>query len=139
MKGAANGRDADLLLEMTGISRRFPGALALDGVDFDLRRGEIHALFGENGAGKSTLINIIAGTLPANSGDMRYQGEHLSDLTPHRARVIGISPVFQEFSLVPDLERPGQLVSGAGEKRPRRARPENHAAAGAGDHRRTRV
>jgi ribose transport system ATP-binding protein len=111
-KGAANGGDADFLLEMTGISRRFPGALALDGVDFDLRRGEIHALLGENGAGKSTLITIIAGTLPANSGDMRYQGERLSDLTPHRARVIGISPVFQEFSLVPDLSVQDNLFLG---------------------------
>jgi ribose transport system ATP-binding protein len=110
--GAANGGDAELLLEMKGISRRFPGVLALDGVDFDLRRGEIHALFGENGAGKSTLINIIAGTLPANSGDMRYQGEPLSDLTPHRARVIGISPVFQEFSLVPDLSVQDNLFLG---------------------------
>ena len=111
-KGAANEGDAELLLEMTGISRRFPGALALDGVDFDLRRGEIHALFGENGAGKSTLINIIAGTLQANAGDMRYQGERLSDLTPHRARLIGISPVFQEFSLVPDLSVQDNLFLG---------------------------
>ena len=88
---------------MTGISRRFPGVLALDGVDFDLRHGEVHALFGENGAGKSTLINIIAGTFPAGAGEMRYRGERIADLTPHRARLIGISPVFQEFSLVPDL------------------------------------
>jgi ribose transport system ATP-binding protein len=113
VQGAANETgDCELLLEMTGISRRFPGALALDGVDFDLRRGEIHALFGENGAGKSTLINIIAGSLPANAGDMRYQGEPVSDLTPHRARVIGISPVFQEFSLVPDLTVEDNLFLG---------------------------
>ncbi len=92
-----------LLLEMTGISRRFPGVLALDGVDFDLRHGEVHALFGENGAGKSTLINIIAGTFPPSAGELRYRGEPVTDLTPHRARLIGISPVFQEFSLVPEL------------------------------------
>ncbi len=94
---------ANLLLEMSGISKRFPGVVALDGVDFDLRRGEVHALFGENGAGKSTLINIVAGTFPPDAGEMRYRGEPISGLTPHRARVIGISPVFQEFSLVPDL------------------------------------
>ncbi|MBV9757034.1 MAG: sugar ABC transporter ATP-binding protein, partial [Alphaproteobacteria bacterium] len=93
----------ELLLEMAGISKRFPGVLALDGVDFELRRGEVHALFGENGAGKSTLINIIAGTFPPDAGTMRYRGEPVSGLTPHQARVIGISPVFQEFSLVPDL------------------------------------
>jgi len=95
--------ETGLLLELTGITRRFPGVLALDGVDFDLRHGEVHALFGENGAGKSTLINIIAGTFPAGAGDMRYRGQPVADLTPHRARQIGISPVFQEFSLVPDL------------------------------------
>jgi ribose transport system ATP-binding protein len=77
--------------------------VALEGVDFDLRRGEVHVLFGENGAGKSTLINIIAGTYPADTGTFKYQGREITHLTPHGARVIGISPVFQEFSLVPEL------------------------------------
>lgn len=95
--------EAGLLLELVGISRRFPGVLALDGVDFDLRHGEVHALFGENGAGKSTLINVVAGTFPPGAGDMRYRGMRIAELTPHRARLMGISPVFQEFSLVPDL------------------------------------
>ncbi|MBV9750339.1 MAG: sugar ABC transporter ATP-binding protein, partial [Acetobacteraceae bacterium] len=54
-------------------------------------------------AGKSTLINIIAGTFPPGAGEMRYRGDRIADLTPHRARLIGISPVFQEFSLVPEL------------------------------------
>jgi ribose transport system ATP-binding protein len=99
----ARPAESGMLLEMTGISRRFPGVLALDGVDFDLRHGEVHALFGENGAGKSTLINIIAGTFPPDTGKMRYRSEPMADLTPHQARLIGISPVFQEFSLVPDL------------------------------------
>ncbi len=99
---AARG-DGDFLLGLRGISKRFPGVVALDGVDFDLRYGEVHVLFGENGAGKSTLINIIAGTYPADAGTFDYQGERVTHLTPHGARVIGISPVFQEFSLVPDL------------------------------------
>ncbi len=101
---------------MTGISRRFPGVLALDGVDFDLRRGEIHALFGENGAGKSTLINIIAGTLPANSGDMRYQGE--PPLRPDAASCPGHrnQPGVPGVQPRPRPQRPGQPVSGAGEK-----------------------
>ena len=92
-----------VLLEAMGITHRFPGLLALDNVDFDLRAGEVHALFGENGAGKSTLINVIAGTFPPSAGTLRFGGERLTDLTPLRARRVGISPVFQEFSLVPDL------------------------------------
>jgi ribose transport system ATP-binding protein len=100
------------LLVMTGICKRFPGVLALDQVDFDLRSGEVHALFGENGAGKSTLINVIAGTFPADAGEMQYRGAPVRDLTPHRARVIGISPVFQEFSLVPDLTVEDNLFLG---------------------------
>ncbi len=91
------------LLEATAISKRFPGVLALDRVDFALERGEVHVLFGENGAGKSTLINIIAGTYAADAGHLLYDGQELRHLTPHHARSIGISPVFQEFSLVPDL------------------------------------
>ncbi|MCC3305143.1 sugar ABC transporter ATP-binding protein [Sneathiella sp. HT1-7] len=91
------------ILEMRGISKQFPGVLALDNVDFDLRRGEVHILFGENGAGKSTLINVIAGTFPPDKGTFRYDGKDISHLTPHRARVMGISPVFQEFSLIPNL------------------------------------
>ena len=104
LRAADAARDSgDLLLELTNISKRFPGVVALDGVDFDLRRGEVHVLFGENGAGKSTLINIIAGTYPADMGAFKYQGKEIVHLTPHSARVIGISPVFQEFSLVPEL------------------------------------
>jgi ribose transport system ATP-binding protein len=99
----AAARSNELLLELTGITKRFPGVVALDHVDFDLRHGEVHVLFGENGAGKSTLINIIAGTFPPDAGVFKYQGQEISHLTPHRARVIGISPVFQEFSLVPEM------------------------------------
>ena len=94
---------SDLLLELTNISKRFPGVVALEDVDFELRRGEVHVLFGENGAGKSTLINIIAGTYPADTGTFKYRGKEIIHLTPQAARVIGISPVFQEFSLVPEL------------------------------------
>ena len=103
-RAADAARDtSDLLLELSNISKRFPGVIALEGVDFDLRRGEVHVLFGENGAGKSTLINIIAGTFPPDTGTFKYQGKEITHLTPHGARVIGISPVFQEFSLVPEL------------------------------------
>ncbi|MEJ8571415.1 sugar ABC transporter ATP-binding protein [Microbaculum marinum] len=100
---AAPSGDQSPLLEMQGISKGFPGVQALDAVDFDLRRGEVHVLFGENGAGKSTLINVIAGTFPPDAGAFRFEGREVRGLTPHQARVMGISPVFQEFSLVPDM------------------------------------
>ena len=91
------------LIEMKGIQKRFPGVLALDQIDFELRSGEVHVLFGENGAGKSTLINVISGTFPQDGGTYSFCDEHLNNLNPYRARQIGISPVFQEFSLAPDL------------------------------------
>jgi ribose transport system ATP-binding protein len=100
---ASAARDESPLLELSGVSKKFPGVVALDNVDFDLRRGEVHVLFGENGAGKSTLINIIAGTFAPDVGSFQFQGENIDHLTPHSARVMGISPVFQEFSLVPEL------------------------------------
>jgi ribose transport system ATP-binding protein len=100
---ASQGARDDLLLDLSNVSKRFPGVVALDGVDFDLRRGEVHVLFGENGAGKSTLINIIAGTFPPDTGTFKYRGKDIAHLTPHGARFMGISPVFQEFSLVPEL------------------------------------
>jgi ribose transport system ATP-binding protein len=100
------------LLRMRGITKRFPGVLALDGVDLDVRKGELHVLFGENGAGKSTLINVIAGTFHADAGVFKFNGAEMAHLTPHKARVIGISPVFQEFSLVPSLSVEENLFLG---------------------------
>lgn len=91
------------LLALRGISKRFAGVRALDRVDLDVRAGELHVLFGENGAGKSTLINVVSGTFPADEGTFHFGGEEIRHLTPQRARAIGISPVFQEFSLVPSL------------------------------------
>jgi ribose transport system ATP-binding protein len=91
------------LLELRGISKRFTGVLALDRVDLDVRASELHVLFGENGAGKSTLINVISGTFLPDEGTFRFGGEEIRRLTPQQARAIGISPVFQEFSLVPSL------------------------------------
>ncbi|MGH7121764.1 MAG: sugar ABC transporter ATP-binding protein [Acetobacteraceae bacterium] len=100
---SAPGRASGALLTLRGISKHFPGVIALDNVDFDLHHGEVHVLFGENGAGKSTLINIVAGTFPPDSGSFTFDGEEITHLTPLRARLIGISPVFQEFSLVPGM------------------------------------
>lgn len=100
------------LIRLTGITKRFPGVLALDHIDFDMRAGEVHALVGENGAGKSTLINIIAGSRRPDSGEFFYRGEEIRNLTPHRARSLGISPVFQEFSLIPELDVSSNLFLG---------------------------
>ncbi|MFT4040929.1 MAG: ATP-binding cassette domain-containing protein, partial [Thermomicrobiales bacterium] len=91
------------ILRLAGVSKHFPGVRALSDVDFDLRGGEVHVLFGENGAGKSTLINIIAGSFPPDAGTITFRGEPLHVASPHHARQLGINAVFQEFSLVPTL------------------------------------
>src|SRR5947199_4785544 len=96
---------APSLLEMKSITKTFPGVRALDGVNFDLRQGEIHALVGENGAGKSTLIKILAGVYP----HPEYGGEILLDGSARRfgsvrdAENAGIAVIYQELSLVKDL------------------------------------
>ncbi len=95
------------------MSKWFPGVQALDRVDFDLRAGEVHVLFGENGAGKSTLINIVAGALRPDEGDLLLRGELADFRSVHDARQQGISAVFQEFSLVPDMTVEENLFLGA--------------------------
>jgi ribose transport system ATP-binding protein len=106
-------RGSPPLLELKGITKRFPGVLALDGVDLDLRSGEVHVLFGENGAGKSTLITIIAGAQKPQAGSLRMRGETVELSSVHDARERGISAVFQEFSLVPQLTIEENLFLGA--------------------------
>jgi ribose transport system ATP-binding protein len=91
------------LLEMEGIVRRFPGVLALDGVSFDLRGGEVHALVGENGAGKSTLMKILNGALRADAGEIRVDGKPVQIATPAAAARLGIGMVYQEPCLAPHL------------------------------------
>jgi len=91
------------LLEMNNISKRFPGVLALDDVSFNLKAGEVHVLFGENGAGKSTMISMIAGVYQPTEGTVVFQGKETHLQSVHHARSLGISAVFQEFSLVEQL------------------------------------
>ena len=91
------------LLRMTGIGKRFPGVLALDGVDFEVARAEIHALLGENGAGKSTLLKILSGAQPPDSGTIELAGEPVSFRSPHDAQMRGIVTIYQEFTLAPNM------------------------------------
>src|SRR4051794_17026637 len=86
-----------------GIAKSFGGVRALDGVDFAADAGEIHALLGENGAGKSTFIKILTGALAPDSGTISLFGDPLSVGNPRAASRAGISAVFQELSLIPDL------------------------------------
>jgi ribose transport system ATP-binding protein len=93
----------DLLVEMDGISKDFPGVHALRDCRFDLRRGEVHALVGENGAGKSTLMKILAGVYRKDSGRVRVKGADVDITTPRAAQLLGISIIHQELSLIPNL------------------------------------
>ena len=89
------------ILELRGITKRFPGVLANDQVDFDLRRGEVHALLGENGAGKSTLMNILYGLYRADEGEILIQGKPVTFHSARDAIDHGIGMVHQHFMLIP--------------------------------------
>ncbi len=100
---ATNGPTGDrpVVLELRGITKQFPGVLANDHIDFDLRRGEVHALLGENGAGKSTLMSILYGLYTQDEGDMVINGETLTIDSPKQAIERGIGMVHQHFMLIP--------------------------------------
>ena len=91
------------LLEIRGLEKSFPGVRALQGVDLDVRRGEIHALMGENGAGKSTLIKVLTGVYDRDAGTTRLNGESVRPRFPREAEAAGISTVYQEVNLIPHL------------------------------------
>jgi ribose transport system ATP-binding protein len=91
------------LLRLEGIRKRFGPTIALDGVGFTLRSGEVHALIGENGAGKSTLMNVLAGALPADEGRMELDGSPYQPASPHDASHRGVALIHQELSLCPHL------------------------------------
>src|SRR6266478_9311016 len=91
------------LLEIRGLEKKFPGVKALQGVDFTVRRGEIHALMGENGAGKSTLIKVLTGVYPRDAGTVKLDGAEIFASSPKAAEALGISTVYQEINLIPHL------------------------------------
>jgi ABC-type uncharacterized transport system ATPase subunit len=100
----------DLILQLSGITKRFPGIVANDHVDFDLAKGEVHALLGENGAGKSTLMNILYGLYHADEGEIRINGTPLRIDSPRDAIDAGIGMVHQHFMLIPVLSVAENIV-----------------------------
>ncbi len=106
-----------IVVSMHGIIKRFPGVLANDHVDFELRRGEIHALLGENGAGKSTLMNILAGLYHPDGGSIRVRGKPVKFNSPRDAIQAGIGMIHQHFMLVPSQTVTENVLLGLGDPR----------------------
>lgn len=88
---------------MRDISKRFPGVLALDNVSLSIERGEVHALLGENGAGKSTLMKILSGAYKKDAGEIIFDGQPVQINSPRQAQELGVSIIYQELNLVPQL------------------------------------
>ena len=91
------------ILQVNELTKRYGATTALEGVSVAFRRGEVHALVGENGAGKSTLSKIIAGAVQPTEGTLTIKGQTVTGLSPMQAKKLGISMVYQEFNLVPEL------------------------------------
>jgi ribose transport system ATP-binding protein len=100
------------VLALSGIKKRFGPTVALDGVDLDLKPGEVHALIGENGAGKSTLMNVLAGALMPDAGQMRLGGQPYAPASPLEARRAGIALIHQELSLCDHLSVAENILMG---------------------------
>jgi simple sugar transport system ATP-binding protein len=105
------------LLELRNVRKTFPGVIALDGVDFVARRGQIHALMGENGAGKSTLIKVLTGAYRRDGGEMLLDGRAIDPHSPMDAQRLGISTVYQEVNLIPTLSVAENIFLGRQPKR----------------------
>ena len=102
----------DFILTMTGMCKTFPGVVALDDVDFALRRGEIHCLVGENGAGKSTLIKVLTGVEHPDAGVIEMEGKVVQVRSPQHSQEIGISTVYQEVNLCTNLSVAENILLG---------------------------
>jgi ribose transport system ATP-binding protein len=99
----ASSREEGIAVELKGIVKSFGGNAVLHGVDFELRKGEVHALMGGNGAGKSTLMKILEGVHAPDAGEVKVSGEPVEIRSPQEAQENGIAMIFQEFSLIPTL------------------------------------
>ncbi|MBI5305667.1 MAG: sugar ABC transporter ATP-binding protein [Chloroflexi bacterium] len=106
-----------LLLKAEGITKNFPGVLALDKVDFGLMPGEVHVLLGENGAGKSTLMKVLVGAYHPDAGKIIFQGQEVRFATPRQAQQLGISIIYQEFNLIPYMNVAQNIFLGRFPKR----------------------
>src|SRR6266576_3101594 len=104
--------DRPVVLELRGITKRFPGVVANDSVDFDLRRGEVHALLGENGAGKTTLMNILYGLYQPDEGEILVRDKPVKINSPSDAIHLGVGMVHQHFMLVPVLTVTDNVIAG---------------------------
>jgi ABC-type uncharacterized transport system ATPase subunit len=113
MGETAGGRPETPVLELRGMTKRFPGVLANDHIDFDLRRGEVHALLGENGAGKSTLMNVLYGLYHPDEGEILVNGERVRINSPREAIDRGIGMVHQHFMLIPVMTVAENIVLAA--------------------------
>ena len=111
-ESCTDGAEERLILDMRGIGKRFPGVVALDGVDFSVRPGEVHVLLGENGAGKSTMIKIISGVVEKDTGEMVFEGSVIERCSPALTRELGISVIHQELSLVRLMDVKSNLFLG---------------------------
>src|ERR671922_1938251 len=101
-----------LALELRGITKQFPGVLANDHIDLDIRQAEVHALLGENGAGKSTLMNILYGLYHPDEGEIHLNGEPVAIGSPRAAIDLGIGMVHQHFMLIPVMSVAENIVLG---------------------------
>src|SRR5690242_14700543 len=100
------------VLKLGGITKRFPGVLALNDVGLECVRGEVHAVVGENGSGKSTLLGIASGALAPDAGSITILGHELTQASPALARKLGLGTVYQDNSLIPELSVAQNLFLG---------------------------
>ena len=104
--------DSQNVLSMTGITKSFPGVVALENVDFTLKKGEVHALIGENGAGKSTLIKVLTGVEHPDAGSIELDGKLVQVRSPQHSQELGISTVYQEINLCTNISVAENIMLG---------------------------
>jgi len=103
---------AEKILEFRHVGKTFPGVVALEDINVDLYPGEVHILVGENGAGKSTLMKVLSGAYTATSGELIFQGRRVEKNSPQISAELGISMIYQELNLVPELSIAANIFLG---------------------------